>query len=219
MADGPPNRKIPTRKVPTLGRLRWLRWAALGGLGLLVLGIAAGAATFLLYASDPELPRIERAGDYRPKVVSKIYARGGELIGEIYEERRTVVSRAEIPDVMIHALVDAEDAEFYEHHGLSYWGMLRALLNDLKPGARIQGASTLTQQLVRNLLLKSNARTIKRKVQELILARRIETALSKDEILTLYLNQIELPYSRFGIDETARFYFGKGIKQVDAGEA
>jgi penicillin-binding protein 1A len=219
MAQGPPNRKLPTRKLPTLGRLRWLRLALLGGLGVLVLGIAAGAATFLLYASDPELPRIGSVADYRPKVVTKVFARGGELIGEIYEERRTLVSRADIPDVMIHALVDAEDAEFYQHHGLSYWGMLRAIVNDLKPGAHLQGASTLTQQLVRNLLLKTNARTAKRKIQELILSRRIETALTKDEILALYLNQIELPYSRFGIEEAARFYFGKGIREVDAGEA
>ncbi len=184
-----------------------------------MLGVAVAAGAFLLYASDPELPRIDRVSDYHPKLVTKIYARGGELIGEIYEERRTMVSRNEIPDVMIHALVDAEDAEFYEHHGLSYWGMLRAVLNDLKPGAHVQGASTLTQQLVRNLLLHSNAKTVKRKVQEIILSRRIETALNKDEILTLYLNQIELPYSRFGIEEASRFYFGKSVRDVDAGEA
>jgi penicillin-binding protein 1A len=219
MAPGTKDRKIPTRKLPTMGGLRWVRLAVLAGTGVVVLAAAAAAAVFLIYASDPDLPRIDRIGDYRPKVVTKIYARGGELIGEIFEERRTMVSRAEIPDVMIHALVDAEDAEFYQHHGLSYWGMLRAIVNDLKPGAHLQGASTLTQQLVRNLLLKSNARTAKRKIQELILARRIEAALTKDEILTLYLNQIELPYSRFGIEEAARFYFGKSIKDVDAGEA
>lgn len=212
-------RKIPTRKLPTLSRFRWLRLLVLLFIGGVVLGGAACAGVYLVYASDPDLPRLDRASDYHPKVVTKIYARGGELIGELFEERRTVVTRDQIPDVMIHALIDAEDAEFYEHHGLSYWGMTRALINDLKPGAHIQGASTLTQQLVRNLLLRSNARTVKRKVQELILARRIETALSKDDIITLYLNQIELPYQRFGIDEASRFYFGKGIKDVDAGEA
>ncbi len=213
------SRRLETRKLPTLRGFRWLRWLLFLGFGGIVVTILTGTAVYLLYASDPELPRIEKASDYHPKQVTKIYARGGELIGELYEERRTVVPRADIPDVMIHALVDAEDAEFYEHHGLSYWGMLRALINDLKPGSRIQGASTITQQLVRNLLLKSNARTVKRKVQELILARRIETALSKDEIIALYLNQIELPYSRFGIEEASRFYFGKGVKDVDAGEA
>lgn len=212
-------RRIPTRKLPTLGRFRWFRALVLLIVGGLLLGAAGGAGVYLLYANDPELPRIDHVGDYHPKVVTKIFARGGELIGEIYEERRTVVTRAEIPDIMIHALVDAEDAEFYEHHGLSYVGMLRALINDLKPGAHLQGASTLTQQLVRNLLLRTNARTVKRKVQELILARRIENTLAKDEILVLYLNQIELPYSRFGIEEASRFYFGKGIKDVDPGEA
>ena len=101
--------------------------------------------------------------------------------------------------------------------------MLRALSDDLKPGAHLQGASTLTQQLVRNLILKnyhaSGSPAIKRKAQEMILARRLEAKLSKDEILYLYLNQIEFPYQRFGVEEAARFYFGKSISDVDAGEA
>ena len=125
----------------------------------------------------------------------------GELIGEIYEERRTVVPRDKIPPVMIHAIVDAEDAQFYEHGGISYYGIFRALLDDLKPGAHVRGASTLTQQLVRNLILKNFARSgfagIKRKVQEMILAKRLESKLSKDEILYLYLNQIDFPYQRY----------------------
>ena len=147
----------------------------------------------------------------------------GELIGEIYEERRTVVPRDKIPPVMIHAIVDAEDAQFYEHGGISYWGILRALVDDLKPGAHVRGASTLTQQLVRNLILKNFTRSgfagVKRKVQEMILAKRLESKLSKDEILYLYLNQIDFPYQRFGVEEAARFYFGKSISDVDAGEA
>jgi penicillin-binding protein 1A len=185
--------------------------------------VFAGAALYLLFGSDRDLPRINRAADYHPKVTTKILSSDGELIGELFEERRTVVPRAQIPSVMIHALVDAEDAQYFEHHGLSYWGILRAILSDLKPGGHMQGASTLTQQLVRNLILKSNARSgiagLKRKVQEMILARRIEDKLSKDEILWLYLNQIEFPYQRFGIEEATRFYFGKGVAEVNAGEA
>jgi penicillin-binding protein 1A len=192
-----------------------LAGAAVAGAG--VLGL------FLVFASDPDLPRFGQVADYHPKVVTKIVAADGELIGEIFEERRTVIPRDQIPKVMLNAIVDAEDAGFYEHGGLSYWGMLRALVNDLKPGAHVQGASTLTQQLVRNLILKSNARGglagIKRKVQEMILARRIESALTKDDILWLYLNQIEFPYQRFGIEEASRFYFGKPVKEIDAGEA
>src|SRR5260370_32478671 len=123
---------------------------------------------------------------------------------------------------MIHAIVDAEDAQFYEHGGISYWGIFRALVDDLKPGAHVRGASTLTQQLVRNLILKNFSRSgvagIKRKVQEMILAKRLESKLSKDEILYLYLNQIEFPYQRFGVEEAAQFYFGKSIAEVDAAE-
>jgi len=212
-----------TQKIPVVkrnrGGPRWLRWLLFVGLTGTVLAAVAALAVVLIYASDPDLPRIGNVGDYHPKVVTKILAADGELIGEIYDERRTVVPKDKIPKVMIHAIVDAEDAQFYEHSGLSYWGMLRAVLNDLKPGAHLQGASTLTQQLVRNLILKSSARTVKRKVQELILAKRIEGALSKDEILYLYLNQIEFPYQRFGIEEAARFYFGKSVSEIDAGEA
>jgi penicillin-binding protein 1A len=188
-----------------------------------VLGGVGAVGLFLVLAADPDLPRIDAVADYRPKVVSKVLAADGELIGEIYEERRTVVPRNKIPAVMIHAIVDAEDAQFYEHGGISYWGIFRAVVDDLRPGAHMRGASTLTQQLVRNLILKSFVRSgvagIKRKVQEMILSKRLESRLSKDEILYLYLNQIEFPYQRFGVEEAAQFYFGKSIADVDAGEA
>lgn len=204
-------------------RRPWLRWLVFAGLAGAVLGGMTVTGLFLYYASDPDLPRIANVSDYHPKVVTKVMSADGELIGEIFEERRTLVPRDKIPAVMIHAIVDAEDAQFYEHEGLSYWGMLRAIVHNLKPGAHVQGASTLTQQLVRNLILKSNVRAglggVKRKVQEIILSKRIESALTKDEILYLYLNQIEFPYQRFGIEEAARFYFGKSVSEIDAGEA
>ena len=200
-------------------RFRWVKRIFFVGILLALMGAGAATAVVLVYASDPDLPRIDHVGSYHPKVVTKILASGGELIGEVYEERRTLVPRDKIPKVMIDALVDAEDAEFYQHEGLSYWGMLRAMLHNLKPGSHKQGASTLTQQLVRNLILKSSERTLKRKVQELILSRRIEDKLSKDEILWMYLNQIEFPYHRYGVEEAARFYFGKGVAEINAGEA
>ena len=112
---------------------------------------------------------------------------------------------------MIHAIVDAEDAQFYEHGGLSYWGMLRAVLDDLKPGAHLQGASTLTQQLVRNLILKTRRAHGEAQGPGADPRAAHRGALSKDEILYLYLNQIEFPYQRFGVEEAARFYFGKSI--------
>src|SRR6185312_590304 len=213
-----------TKKLPAVGgKRRWLRWALFVTLAGAVLAGVAVVGMFLVLSADPDLPKIDAVSDYRPKVVTKVMSADGELIGEIYEERRTVVPRDKIPPVMIHAIVDAEDAQFYEHGGISYWGIFRALVDDLKPGARMRGASTLTQQLVRNLILKNATRSgfagLKRKVQEMILAKRLESKLSKDEILYLYLNQIEFPYQRFGVEEAARFYFGKSISDVDAGEA
>lgn len=209
------------KKTATSRRWRyWLGWASLVGLGLLLLG---GAGVYYLLAADPDLPRISAVADYHPKVITRVMSEDGQLLGELFEERRTLVPRDQIPPVMIHAIVDAEDAQFYEHGGISYWGIFRALLDDLKPGAHLRGASTLTQQLVRNLILKDFTRSglagIKRKVQEMVLAKRLESKLSKDEILYLYLNQISFPYQRFGIEEASRFYFGKSVRQVNAGEA
>jgi penicillin-binding protein 1A len=213
-----------TQKLPAVGgRRRWLRLALFGALATFVVGLVGLIGMFLIFSADPDLPRIDAVSDYRPKVVSKVLSADGEVIGEIYDERRTVVARDKIPPVMIHAIVDAEDAQFYEHGGISYWGIFRALVDDLRPGARVRGASTLTQQLVRNLILKNFTRSgfagIKRKVQEMILSKRLESKLSKDEILYLYLNQIEFPYQRFGVEEASRFYFGKSVSEVDAGEA
>src|SRR6185369_3232135 len=177
-----------TRKLPAVGgRRRWLRWALFVTLSGAVIGAVGLVGMFLVFSADPDLPKIDAVSDYRPKVVSKVMSADNEVIGEIYEERRTVVPRDKIPPVMVHALVDAEDAQFYEHGGISYWGIFRALVDDMRPGARIRGASTLTQQLVRNLILKNSVRSgvagVKRKVQEMILSKRLESRLSKDEIL------------------------------------
>ena len=194
-------------------------WLVMLGLLGAAAGVAGVAGLFLYYGSDPDLPRIDHITDYRPRVVSRVVDRDGELLGEIFEERRTLVPFARISPFMQHAIVDAEDAQFFEHKGLNYWGMLRALINNLRPGAHLQGASTITQQLVKTYLLKTNERTIKRKVQEAILARRLEAALTKDEILYLYLNQIYFGHQRYGVEEAARFFFGKSISDVTAGEA
>ena len=203
------------RSLPVRVILGLLKLGLLGG----VVGALGMVSLFVYYGSDPDLPSLRSVGDFRPKVVTRVVDRDDQLIGEIYDERRTVVPRAKIPDVMLHAIVDAEDAQFFEHKGLNYVGMLRALLNNLRPGAHLQGGSTITQQLVKTYLLKTNERTVKRKVQEVILARRLETQLSKDEIISIYLNQIYFGHQRYGVEEAARFFFGKSISDVNPGEA
>ena len=207
--------------APPRGRSagRIVLWLLGLGLAGAMLGASVLVGLFLYYGSDPALPTLKNIGEYQPPVVTRVLDKDGEVIGEVYEERRTVVPRQKIPEVMVHAIVDAEDAQFFEHKGLNYWGMVRAILNNLRPGAHLQGASTITQQLVKNFLLKTNERTIKRKVQEALLAHRLEEQLSKDEILYLYLNQIYFGHQRYGVEEAARFFFGKSISDVDAGEA
>src|SRR6476659_7798180 len=108
------------------GGFRWARWLILLSVTGVVVGVVGALGIFLYFGSDPELPHIDRVSDYHPKIVSKIYSSDGELVGEVFDERRTVVPIEKIPAVMKNAIIDAEDADFYQHGGLSYMGMLRA---------------------------------------------------------------------------------------------
>src|SRR5215470_17420511 len=195
-----------------------VKWGFLLGLFGAAVGAAAVATMFWIYGSDPKLPRITQLKDYKPKQTTRILAGDGKVVGELYEERRTFVPLDKIAPIMQQATIDAEDAEFRSHGGVSIVGMLRALWVDLRSGRSRQGASTITQQLVKTFLLTPE-KTVKRKLQEILLARRLEQALNKDEILTLYLNQIYYGHGRYGIEEASRFYFGKPASDLDAGEA
>jgi penicillin-binding protein 1A len=215
------------RRLPTATRKKWftiLTWAgiaAIAGLGIL---IGTVAFVFWMYGRDPNLPDIHKLSDYHPKVVTKVLDQNGHLIGELpagsggQVERRTFVDYDKIPPVVVDAFIAAEDHTFWTHGGVDYVGMFRAFLSNLRAGHTTQGASTITQQVVKNMLLTSE-RSFKRKIQEIILARRLEDALTKQEILTLYLNQINFGDKRFGIQEAARYYFGKDVAKLDAGEA
>lgn len=215
------NRKLP-RKAPRPPRsplFLVFKWTAIAGLLTCALGAAAAAFVLWQYGSDPNLPTIRTLDDYQPKQVTRVEAAGGEVIGELFTERRTYVPYEEIPEILVHAIISAEDASFFEHQGLDYMGILRAALANLRAGKAKQGASTITQQVVKTFVL-SPERTLKRKIQEAILARRLEQALSKEEILTLYLNQINFGHGRYGVKEAARFYFGKDdLHELNPGEA
>jgi penicillin-binding protein 1A len=196
---------------------KWLKRLALTAGGLAALGAVAVFA--LIRHQEADLPSVEqlRAG-YAPPQVTRVLARDGSLLDSIFTERRTVVPLSEVSDVAKLAFLAAEDASFYEHQGLDYFGMLRALAANLRAGRTVQGGSTITQQVVKNLLLDPE-RTYRRKVRETILARRLEQQLSKDEIFSLYLNHIYLGHGRYGIEEAARFYFGKKAKELTLPEA
>lgn len=197
--------------------LVWLKWAVIGLLSLAV----AGALTVLLvirhFARD--LPSVDDLkASYAPPQVTRIYARDRTLLANVFVERRTVIPFEDMPDHAKLAFIAAEDASFYEHEGLDYLGMLRALWINLRSGRRSQGGSTITQQVVKNVLLDPT-RSYRRKIRETILARELEEHLTKDEILALYMNHIYLGHGRHGIEEASRYYFGKRAKDIDLAEA
>ena len=189
----------------------------LGLLVLATLGVAAGAAAiYLSFLRD--LPDLHDIEDYRPALASRVLDRHGRTIGEFYTERRRVAPLADIPQHAQLAFVAAEDSAFYQHSGIDYESILRAAWVDLRSGEIRQGASTITMQLVKQLLL-SPERKFRRKLREMVLARQLEKDFSKDEILYLYLNQIYFGHGAWGIGEAARTYFGKPVEALTISES
>ncbi|NOZ87701.1 MAG: PBP1A family penicillin-binding protein [Deltaproteobacteria bacterium] len=182
---------------------------------VIVSALALGG--IILYLSR-DLPSVEQLKTYVPPEATKVFARDGRLMAEFFKERRTDIPLKSISKAMVKAILAAEDADFYKHEGLDYWGILRAALKNFRPGAAKQGASTITQQLVK-LVLLSPERTYKRKLKEAILARRLEQNLTKDEILELYLNQIYLGHGRYGVAEASRFYFDVPASKLTVAQA
>ena len=223
----PARRGGTARSAPSRGRAgsrlgRFVRAAVRVGLVLGVLAVVVGGASlvclFVYFGSDPRLPTIEALKQYQPKQVTRILDRNGVVIGELGTEKRTFVPYAQIPKVLVDAVVAAEDGDYWHHAGLDYRGMLRAFVENVLRGRTAQGGSTITQQVVKTFLL-SPERTFRRKVQEIILARQVSQTLSKEQILELYLNQIYYGHGRYGCEEAARFYFGKSVRDIGLAEA
>lgn len=184
-----------------------------------VLGISAVAvaalATAIVY---PNLPSLDSLTDYRPKQPLRIYTEDGALISEFGEERRKVVRLKETPRALRQAILAAEDERFYQHGGVDTLGVLRAALANLVSGGAKEGASTITMQVARNFFLSSE-KTLNRKVKEALLAFKIEHALSKDEILELYINHIFLGQRAYGFAAASNIYFGKPLENLSIAEA
>lgn len=183
--------------------------------GIAVIGVLL--AGFILMMAYPTLPDIDALATYQPKMPLRVFSADNMLIGEFGEERRSLVRYKDIPPVMKQAVLAIEDDRFYEHGGVDYWGILRAVINNTFGGSR-QGASTITQQVARNFFLSSE-QTIKRKLYEVLLAWKIERTLTKDQILELYMNQIYLGQRAYGFASAAQIYFGKKLSQVTIAEA
>ena len=194
---------------------RWLLYIASVGVGLAVVGALLGA--FVLALLWPTLPPLDALTDYQPKIPLRIVSADGDLLGEFGEERRAIIRISEVPDVMKHAILAAEDERFYQHGGVDYLSVLRAAAANVTSGTQ-QGAGTITMQVARNFFL-TREKTVSRKLREVMLAWKIEASLPKDEILELYVNQIFLGQRAYGFAAASQTYFGKPLAEVTVAEA
>lgn len=193
-------------------------WLPGGILVLACLGIASAAISVRLI--EAELPQVPSFDEYAASVpkVSRVVAKNGDVVAEFFTERRTIMFPDRLPTLLEKAVLAAEDATFFEHSGLSYMGILRAMVVNTWKGRVSQGGSTITQQVVKQVLL-SPERTYQRKIRELLLARLVEAKLQKSEILAIYMSAIYLGHGRYGFEEAARYLFGRRATDLSLAEA
>ena len=188
-------------------------------IGLLVLVSAlVGATAGLLLVYSTDLPQVGQLEHYRPSSITELYDDQGRTIGSFALQRRVVASYDDYPQVLRQALISIEDKDFYRHWGINVWRIAGAAYRDIRSGGRVQGASTLTMQLARNLFLSPD-RSFHRKIQEALLAVQIERRFTKPQIFTLYANQIYLGHGVYGFEAASQFYFSKPAKQLTLDEA
>lgn len=172
-----------------------------------------------LYYLTSTLPDVNKLKTFHHVQTSEVYSDEGRKIGEFTTERRYPLVFASLPKYVIQAFLAAEDSKFYEHHGVDFTGIGRAIFSNISRARFAQGGSTITQQVARALLLGTKKKEITRKIREIVLAWRMEKSLSKNEILTLYLKEIYLGHGSYGVATAARNYFGKKVEQLTLGEA
>ena len=232
------DRKEPTADIPPDARSRKRafkdRWAppaeprswkqkvmlyALMGTGAVgAAGVLAGVILVWIFMKD--LPSVETLSNYQPAVTTRVYAGNGDVLGEYARARRIFVPIAFVPKLVAEAFTSAEDRNFYNHPGIDPGGIARAAIKDVYNvivGKRLEGASTITQQVTKNFLLTNEVK-FSRKIREAILAIRIDATFSKDQILELYLNQIYLGGSAYGVAAAALNYFGKSLDELNIQE-
>jgi penicillin-binding protein 1A len=187
--------------------------------GLLALiSILVGATAGLLLVYTTNLPQVDALEAYRPSSITELYDDHERVIGSFALQRRVVATYEDFPPVLRDALISIEDKDFYRHSGVNFWRIVGAAYRDITSGGRLQGASTLTMQLARNLFLSPD-RSFHRKVQETMLAIQIERRFTKPQIFTLYANQISLGHGAFGFEAASEFYFSKPAKKLTLEEA
>jgi penicillin-binding protein 1A len=206
------NDKAPRHKrIGHSGRRRYWLLASVWALGFVVLaGLSAG---IWLYRLSLDLPDVSRLETYRPSQTTEIFSSDGVLLARLFDQNRDVVPLRDIPTNLRNATIAVEDHRFFEHRGVDWRGVARALVTNLEDSRYAQGGSTITQQLVRNLYLSPDKR-LRRKIREAMLAIRVERRFNKNEILEMYLNQVFYGARSFGVEAAARTYFGKPAKEL-----
>lgn len=204
-------RQSPPRRPWRWWQITLIVAAVLGVVGLLAVG-------GLLWHYSQDLPDLNQLQNYQPSLVTQVYSSDKQLIGQFFIERRILTPLPQIPEHLRRAVIAVEDVRFFEHPGLDYIGILRAAWTNLRRGGKVEGASTITQQLARSLFLSSE-RTFDRKVRELVLAYKMELVSTKEQILETYLNQIYFGQGAYGVAAAAQSYFGKELSGLTVAEA
>ena len=193
-----------------------------GLVALFIVAAMLGVLSGVMFAYAGDLPQVSALDNYSPSTITRIYASGGQTIGEFATQRRVVVGYDEINPLLRQAIIATEDAEFDRHFGVNIWRIFVAAATDIIERRRAQGASTLTQQLARNLKEQfglNNEKSFERKIREAILAIQIEKRYTKKEIFTIYCNQMYLGHGAYGVEAASRLYFQKSNKQLSLEEA
>lgn len=186
---------------------------------LLVLSILTGSVTGLVFVYQSELPEVRALEEYRPNVVTELYADDGQVIASFALQRRVLLTYEQIPELLRNAVLVTEDQHFEEHWGVDFPGALRAAWHNVRQMRIAEGASTLTMQLAGRLFLDRSDRSFRRKIQEVLLAMQIERHYTKQQIFTLYANQVYMAHGNYGFEAAAQFYFGKSVGQLNVPEA
>ncbi len=225
---GEPTDRVPARVVleglprRTLGKraLRWFLFFAIGCVNAAVVALVVGYVYFS--RGLPDIPTLAR---YRPPIITEMISADGQLAGEFFNERRKVVPYERIPKKLVQAFVASEDQHFFEHGGIDVLGTIRAAINTYVLRKHIQGGSTITQQTAKSILISAEGfergtkRSLSRKIRELILARRLEDAFTKEQILWLYLNGVYLGHHSYGVEAAAENYYRKNVEDLTLAQA
>ncbi len=190
--------------------LLWL-WPLLGAVGIGIIGGVGVAAAI-------NMPRVESITDYTPTLITELHDRDGDVFASYARQRRVMLEEGQLPEIVQQAVVSAEDGNFFHHGGIDAMGIVRSVVANLERGRKFSGASTITMQLARMLYL-SREKTWRRKVEEAFLAVELEKNLTKQQILTLYCNLVNLGHGRYGIEAASRFYFNKPASELSLVEA